>query len=97
MKDTVNNPHNGSSFDDFLQEESLYEECSLIAIKQVLARQVMEKMKQLSLTKIEMAEQMQTSQEKLEELLDTSKTEVSLDTIQKAASLLGRQLKIELV
>ncbi|MGK7941269.1 MAG: Fis family transcriptional regulator [Crocosphaera sp.] len=66
MKDTVNNPHNGSSFDDFLKEESLYEECSLIAIKRVLARQVMEKRKQFSLTKIEIAEQMQTSQEKLE-------------------------------
>jgi len=26
------NPYTGSSFDDFLQEEGLYEECSAIAL-----------------------------------------------------------------
>jgi antitoxin HicB len=32
------NPHTGSDFDDFLKEENLYEDCSAIAIKRVLAR-----------------------------------------------------------
>jgi hypothetical protein len=41
----TNNPHAGSAFDDFLREEGLYEECSEIAIKRVLARQLAEKMK----------------------------------------------------
>ena len=36
----TDNPYTGSSFDDFLQEEDLYEECTAIAIKRVLARQL---------------------------------------------------------
>ncbi len=43
------NPHTGSDFDDFLKEENLYEDCSAIAIKRVLARQLAEEMKKLSL------------------------------------------------
>ncbi len=91
------NPHTGSDFDDFLQEENLYEDCSAIAIKRVLARQLAEDMKRLSLTKTEMAAQMQTSRAQLDRLLDPEKTGVSLDTLQRAASVVGRQLRIELV
>ncbi len=29
----TNNPYTGSSFDDFLQEEGLYTECSAISLK----------------------------------------------------------------
>jgi antitoxin HicB len=39
------NPLTGSTFDNFLREEGLYEECSEIAIKRVLARQLAEEMK----------------------------------------------------
>lgn len=91
------NPHTGSDFDDFLKEENLYEDCSAIAIKRVLARQLAEEMKKLSLTKTEMAARMQTSRAQLDRLLDPEKTGVSLDTIQRAASVVGRQLRIELL
>ncbi|MDJ0659471.1 MAG: helix-turn-helix domain-containing protein [Crocosphaera sp.] len=91
------NPHTGSDFDDFLKEENLYEDCNAIAIKRVLARQLSEEMKRLSLTKTEMAARMQTSRTQLDRLLDPEKTGVSLDTIQRAASVLGRQLRIELL
>jgi antitoxin HicB len=57
----THNPHTGSDFDDFLREEGLYEECSEIAIKRVLARQLAEEMKQKKITKTEMAIKMQTS------------------------------------
>jgi antitoxin HicB len=46
----THNPHTGSDFDDFLREEGLYEECSAIAIKRVLARQLDEEMKQKKMT-----------------------------------------------
>jgi hypothetical protein len=46
----THNPHTGSDFDDFLREEGLYEECSAIAIKRVLARQLAEEMKQKKMT-----------------------------------------------
>jgi antitoxin HicB len=93
----THNPHTGSGFDDFLREEGLYEECSEIAIKRVLARQLAEEMKQKKITKTEMATKMQTSRAQLDRLLDPEKTGVSIDTIQRAASVVGRQLRIELV
>jgi hypothetical protein len=92
----TDNPHTGSDFDDFLKEEGLYEECSATALKRVLARQLTEEMKRLSLTKTEMAVRMQTSRAQLDRLLDPEKTGISLDTIQRAASVVGRQLRIEL-
>jgi hypothetical protein len=91
------NSHTGSDFDDLLKEEGLYEECSATAIKRVLARQLAEEMKRLALTKTEMAVRMQTSRAQLDRLLDPEKTGVSLDTIQRAASVVGRQLRIELL
>lgn len=92
-----NNPYTGSSFDDFLEEEGLYEECTAIAIKRVLAHQLAQEMKRQNLTKTEMAKQMQTSRAQLNRLLDPEKTGISIDTITRAASVVGRQLRIELV
>jgi antitoxin HicB len=57
----THNPHTGSAFDDFLREEGFYGECSKIAIKRVLARQLAEEMKQKKITKTEIATRMQTS------------------------------------
>jgi antitoxin HicB len=64
----THNPHTGSCFDDFLREEGLCEECNVIAIKRVLARQLAEKMKQKKNTKTEMATKMQTSQAQIDGL-----------------------------
>lgn len=63
----------------------------------MLARQFAEEMKQKKMTKTEMANRMQTSRTQLDRLLDPEKTGVSLDTIQRAASVVGRQLRIELI
>jgi antitoxin HicB len=93
----THNPHTDSTFDDFLREEGIYEECSEIAIKRVLARHLAEEMKQKKITKTEMAMKMQTSRSQLDRLLDPEKTGVSIDTIQRAASVVGRQLRIELI
>lgn len=82
---------------DFLKEEELHEECSANAIKRVLARQLEEEMKQQNLTLTEMAKQMQTSREQLDRLLDPEKTGVFIETMIKAASIVGRQLQIELM
>jgi antitoxin HicB len=93
----THNPHASSAFDDFLREEGLYEECSEIAIKRVLARQLTEEMKQKKITKTEIAIKMQTSRSQLDRLLNPEKPGVSIDTIQRAASVVGRQLRIELI
>ena len=91
------NPHEGSSFDDFLKEDGIYEECSATALKRVLAWQFEEAMKQQHLTKKAMAEKMDTSRSQLDRLLDPEKTGVSLETLQRAASVIGRELRIELI
>lgn len=91
------NPHTGSSLNDFLKEKGLYEECTAITIKRVLARQLESEMKRQNLTKTEMARLMQTSRAQLDRLLDPEKTGVSIETITRAATVVGRQLRIELV
>lgn len=93
----VNNPHQGTSFDDFLKTDGIYEECTAVALKKVLAWQLEDAMKTQKITKKEMAERMETSRSQLDRLLDPEKTGVSLETIQRAAFVVGRELRIELV
>jgi len=61
--------HIGSSFDDFLKEEGLYEEVTASAIKRVLARQLDALMEEQGLTKSELARRMKTSRAQLDRLL----------------------------
>jgi antitoxin HicB len=91
------NPHKGSSVDDFLKEEGIYEETSSAALKKVLAWQLQQEMQRQHLTKAALAIRMNTSRSQLDRLLDPEKTGVSLETIQRAARETGRQLRIELV
>jgi predicted XRE-type DNA-binding protein len=91
------NPHTGSSFDDFLKEEGLHEECTTVALKRVLAWQFKQEMKNNHLTKSAMAERMHTSRAQLDRLLNPEKTGTSLETLQRAAMAVGRELRIELV
>jgi antitoxin HicB len=93
----MTNPHIGSSFDEFLDEEGILEEVEAVAIKRILARQVSEAMQAQRLTKKAMAERMGTSRSALDRLLDPDNTSVTLRTLQKAASTVGRRLRLELV
>lgn len=87
----------GSSFDSWLREEGMYEEVSATAIKRVVARQVEAAMQQKGLTKAEMARRMRTSRAALDRLLDPDNDAVTLSTLQKAAAVVGRELRLELV
>jgi len=87
----------GSIFDNFLREEGMYEEVSAGAIKRVVARQVENAMQQRGLTKAEMARRMHTSRAALDRLLDPANGSVTLSTLQKAATVVGRELRLELV
>jgi hypothetical protein len=86
----------GSSFDSFLDEQGILEECQEQAIKQILADQIKAAMEKDSLTKAAMAVRMQTSRRALDRLLDPTNTSVTLHTLQRAALAVGRQLRIEL-
>ena len=88
--------HIGSSFDDFLKEDGIYEEAHSIAVKRVLAWQIAQAMKEQHISKRKMAERMRTSRTQVERLLDPENNSVQLDTIQRAAAIVGRRLVIEL-
>jgi len=86
----------GSSFDEFLRSEGLYEEVTSLAWKRVLSWEVAEAMKKEGISKSEMAKRMGTSRSQLERLLDPENPNVLLDTVQKAASAVGKRLTIGL-
>jgi predicted XRE-type DNA-binding protein len=91
------NPHIGSSFDSWLDEEGIREEVTAAAIKAVLARQLMSEMKKKKITKQRMAHLMKTSRAQVDRLLDSDNESVTLGTLTRAAQAVGRNLRMELV
>ncbi|MDZ5634190.1 Fis family transcriptional regulator [Janthinobacterium sp. GMG1] len=89
-------PHLGSSLDDFLKEEGLFEQTQNRAIKEVIAWQLTQAMQEQSMSKTRMAALLQTSRSQLDRLLDPS-SDVTLSTLERAAALVGRKLSITLV
>lgn len=87
----------GSSFEDYLISEGVEAETRSLAIKRVLAWQLEEAMKQENLSKNQMAKAMHTSRSQLDRILDPENERIQLDTMIKAARVLGKQLRIELI
>jgi antitoxin HicB len=94
---TNNNPHIGSSFDDFLDEENLLVEANEIAIKRVIAWQLQQEIESKHMTKTDVAKAMGTSRAAVDRLLDPNNTSVTLNTLSKAARILGKKIEIDLV
>jgi antitoxin HicB len=92
----MNKKHIGSNFDDFLKEEKIYEQIQTVAIKRVIAYQIVEEMKKKKLSKTEMANRMKTSRAALERLLDPENASITLITLERAASALGKKLTVQL-
>jgi DNA-binding Xre family transcriptional regulator len=87
----------GSSFDDFLQEESLLESSTAVALKRVIAWQIDQEMKAQKLTKTELAKRMHTSRAALNRLLDENDASLTLTTLASAAAVLGKKVSLQLV
>lgn len=87
----------GSSFDDYLKDEGTHDETTATAVKRVLAWQLEQAMAKQRISKNQMAKAMQTSRSQLDRILDPDNDRVQLDTVIKAARVLGRQVRIELV
>jgi hypothetical protein len=90
-----NNPYSGSNFDDFLTEEGILEEVSARAQKRLLALQIEDIMAASNLTKSEIAAKMNTSRSQLDRLLDPDNTFITVDSLDRLARAVGKQLKIE--
>ncbi len=88
--------HIGSSIDDFLKEEGIFEEAQAQAVKEVVARQLAEAMKKKKISKNRMATLLKTSRSQVDRLLD-AKDDITLSSLQRAAAIVGRRVSIELV
>ena len=86
--------HSGSSFNSFLEEEGIRSEVEAVAIKRVLAWELERAMEEQQKTKQAMAKQLHTSRSQLDRLLDPRNVSVTLDTITRAARVLGKRVVI---
>jgi plasmid maintenance system antidote protein VapI len=86
----------GSSIDDFLKEEGIFEETQVQAVKEVVAWQLAQAMKEKKISKNRMATLLKTSRTQVDRLLD-GKDDITLSSLQRAAAMVGRRVNIELV
>ena len=86
-----------TTLDKFLKEEGKLEEFEAVAIKEVLAWQIAEAMKAQKLSRKRLAERMKTSRSQIRRLLDPKDGNVTITTLQRAARIVGRTLRLELV
>lgn len=93
----MNNNYIGSSFDDFLVEEGIVEEVESGAIKKIIACQLQEAIKRERITKTALASRLETSRAAVNRLLDPENESITLLTLKKAANVIGKKLRLELV
>lgn len=91
------NPHIGSSFESWLDEAGIRSEVTAAAIKAVIALQLADEMKKKRITKKRMAELMKTSRAQVNRLLDPDNGSATIESLHRAASIVGRELRLELV
>ena len=87
----------GSDFNDFLREEGILEETEAVAVKRLIAFKLQKTMKLRNMTKTVMARRMHTSRSAIERLFDPENESVTLSTLNRAATAVGKRLKVELV
>ena len=85
----------GSSFDDFLKEEGIYEECEATAIKRVIAWQLQNYMDSCHVSKTEIAKRMGTSRSFVDKILDAKNTSITLSTILKVGKIVGKPVRFD--
>jgi len=88
--------HIGGDFDDFLREEHMLDDAEAVAAKRVIAFQIPQEMERCHITKTDMAHRMGTSRPALDRLLDPTNPSVTLSTLERAASAVGKRPTVEL-
>jgi hypothetical protein len=89
--------HIGGDFDDFLRDEGILDEAEAIAAKRVIAYQIGQEMQRAHISHSELARRMKTSRSAVDRLLDPANPSVTLVTLERAASAVGKRLKIQLI
>lgn len=88
------NRHTGSTFDDFLKEQNLYDKVHAAVVKRVIAELLEEGMAREGLSKPQMAKRMGTSRSQLDRVLDPGNVTIQLDTLIKAARAVGQEVTV---
>ncbi len=96
MADTDTSPV-GETLEEFLTEIGIRDEVYDAAVKRVVSWQFEEARKARALSKTDMATIMGTSRSQIDRVLDPDNVAVSLEMLTRAATALGKRLKIELV
>jgi antitoxin HicB len=92
----MSNKHIGGDFDDFLREEDILDDAEAVATKRVIASQIAREMEREGISQSELARRMNTSRSAVERLLDPTNPSVTLQTLERAASAVGKRLKVQL-
>ncbi len=92
----MTNKHIGSDFDEFLRDEGLLDDAESVAAKRVIAFQIAREMERAHITQAELARRMKTSRSAVERLLDPANPSVTLSTLERAASAVGKRLTVQL-
>lgn len=93
----LRSPEGLTSLDEFLGEQGAREKFQAVAVKEVLAWQMEQAMKDQKLSRKRLAERMGTSRSQISRLLDPTDGNVTLATLQRAAEMLGRKVRLDLV
>ena len=93
----ADNKHAGSSLDELLSEEGVLEAFQAVAIKEVIAWQLQLAMTEMKLSKRKLALLMKTSRTQVDRVLDPTDGNVTIATLQRAASVIGRKVSVALV
>lgn len=91
------NPHRGSDFSDFLEEEEIRPDVEVLALKRVVALEIQQILEQEHITKTQLASRMKTSRASLDRILDPTNPSLTVATLGKAAAALGRKVELRLV
>ena len=86
-----------TTLDQFLEEEGVKDEVNLSAIKRVIALQLEQEIRTKRITKADLARRMHTSRAQVDRVLDPEEGNVTIDTLARAARILGRSIRLELV
>jgi antitoxin HicB len=86
----------GSKFEDFLAKDGVLEECRAAAIKFKIARELSKAMNEQNISKAEIAKRLRTSRTGVDRLLDPENTSITLNTMAKVATLLGKRIEFVL-
>ena len=93
----MKNKHNGSSFDDFLEDVGILAEAQAIAVARVLAWEVNQYLAENNTTKTAFAKMLDTSRMQVNRLVDPDDTSVNLNTMAKVAEAMGKKLELRFV